>query len=145
MTTPNDPASIPAPNPNWSHAPQPGNYVNSVAVSGDGATVVGGTFKHTYSAAAVARPRQTPGPDGQAAASTATADYGVYCYNGSGGALRWSDVFNAYEGVYWVAVSAEVRGRRRAARGAHHLMPGFCALTMRPMERFYSITALLRG
>lgn len=115
MTTPNDPTSVPSPTPNWTHSPQPGNYVNSVAVSGDGGTVIGGTFKHTYSAEAVARPRRTPGPDGQAAASTATADYGVYCYNGSGGSLRWSDVFNAYEGVYWVAVSAD--GSRAAAGG----------------------------
>lgn len=115
MTTPTSPTSVPSPTPNWSHSPQPGNYVNSVAVSGDGATVVGGTFKHSYSEA-VARPRRTPAEGStNAAAAGTTANYGVYCYNGSGGSLRWSDVFAAYEGVYWVAVSAD--GSRAAAGG----------------------------
>lgn len=118
MTTPSTSTSVPSPTANWIHTPQPGNYVNSVAVSADGGTVIGGTFKHTYSEG-VARPRRTPAAEAEGQAATAPAaastDYGVYCYDGGSGALRWSDVFAAYEGVYWVTVSSD--GSRAAAGG----------------------------
>lgn len=100
-------SSVPSPTPNWSHAPQAGDYINSIAVSADGGTVVGGTFKHTYSGSS-ARSRRAP-------TVAPTTNFGVYCYEGESGTLRWSDVFAAYEGVYWVAVSAD--GSRAAAGG----------------------------
>jgi WD40 repeat protein len=67
-------------------------YINSVAVSGDGSKVVGGTFFHQYGAAVDA--------------GGETGSFGTYCWS-SDGTLLWQDVFAGWQGVYWVAISAD--------------------------------------
>lgn len=85
---------------------QPGTtpyYINSVAISGDGSRVVGGTFFHSYGATTnrTAAPAKAPAASGGGSDGT----YGVYCYNAAGTAL-WQDTFQAWQGVYWVDISA---------------------------------------
>lgn len=107
-------AQIPNKQPAWKISPANGKYyINSVAVSADGGRVVGGTFFHSYGATEPRRgPARLP-----AAGSTVSPDdgtFGVYCYSGSGQPL-WKDEFAGWQGVYWVALSAD--GSRAAAGG----------------------------
>lgn len=107
----------PAQTPTWKIAPQAQpRYINSVAVSEDGGTVIGGTFYHSYGSAPAAR-RSSTLADAVTKPGLATTDtFGTYCYNGNG-SLRWKDEFLAAEGVYWVAVSADAG---RAAAGGYY-------------------------
>lgn len=110
MTTPTS-----SPTPLWTAAPlAAASYVNSVAVSADGGTVVGGTFKHTYPKSQAAR-HGAPEVAPVAEVDATTPNQGMFCYNGSNGSLRWKDEIVSTEGVYWVAVSAD--GSRAAAGG----------------------------
>jgi WD40 repeat protein len=129
MTTPcssdsSGPASAPVypiQAPTWKIAPQAlPRYINSVAVSSDGGTVIGGTFYHSYSSAPEAR-RSSTIADKEAKMKEDAADtFGTYCYNGDG-SLRWKREFLAEEGVYWVAVSADAT--KAAAGGYFSLSP----------------------
>ena len=98
--------------PVWKVSPSAGNYINSVDVTPDGAKVVGGTFYYKYSAT------QSRHKSGQVAVpavvATETGTFGTYCYNKSG-ALLWKNEFAGWQGVYWVAISAN--GARAAAGG----------------------------
>ena len=95
--------------PTWKIAPQAlPRYINSVAVSADGNTVIGGTFYHSYGSAPAARRSSTVADKVTAAGKVkaAVADtFGTYCYNGDG-SLRSQSEFLAAEGVYWVGVGA---------------------------------------
>lgn len=75
----------------WQQQLDPPYYVNSTAISADGKVVVAGTFFHNYGGG-------TP---------VAQADqFGTFCFDNYGNQL-WADKFVGYEGVYWVAVSAD--------------------------------------
>jgi hypothetical protein len=112
--TPDLAAQIPNKKPVWKISPAGGKYyINSVAVSADGGRVVGGTFYHAYPKTESRRgpallpvAGETPSPD--------DGTFGVYCYSGSGQPL-WNDEFAGWQGVYWVALSAD--GSRAAAGG----------------------------
>lgn len=118
-----NPAPAPAPIPQladkqpvWKISPGGDNrYINSVAVSADGGRVVGGTFYHHYSAGESRRgpaaPTPVPPPPNP---SSETGVFGVYCYNAAG-ERQWADEFTGWQGVYWVAISAD--GARAAAGG----------------------------
>ncbi len=126
MTAPKDssaPSSpiYPSQAPTWKIAPQAQpRYINSVAVSDDGGTVMGGTFYHSYGSAPAARRSSTVADHATPARLVTTDTFGAYCYNAAGG-LRWKDEFLAAEGVYWVAVSAD--GGRAAAGGYYSFSP----------------------
>lgn len=103
--------------PTWKISPA-GNkyYINSVAVSADGSRVLGGTFYHHYGPGELRRaPGAVAAPTPQPAApSPEDGTFGVYCYNAAG-QLEWKDEFAGWQGVYWVALSAN--GARAAAGG----------------------------
>jgi WD40 repeat protein len=101
--------------PAWQVSPANGKYfVNSVAVSADGSRVVGGTFHHIYGEKESRRGPAQPAVAGPNNASPENGTYGVYCYNATG-QLQWKDEFEGWQGVYWVALSAD--GSRAAAGG----------------------------
>lgn len=102
--------------PAWKISPAGGKYfINSVAVSADGGRVVGGTFYHHYGPAESRRaPAVAPTPSGGGQPSPDDGTFGVYCYDGAG-RLQWKDEFAGWQGVYWVALSAD--GARAAAGG----------------------------
>jgi WD40 repeat protein len=77
----------------WQAAPTPGEYINSVATTADGRSCVAGTFFHSYS------------QDRRSGDLSNLGHYGIYCWDATG-ALQWSNAFDGYEGVYWVAISA---------------------------------------
>ena len=83
--------------PAWSVNPQPQvtHYVNSVAISANAGTVVGGTYYHAYNDSANHKPSIAP-----------SFPVGVFAYDKTGKGL-WSHVFSATEGVYWVALSRD--------------------------------------
>lgn len=85
--------------------------INSVAVSADGSRVVGGTFFHSYSAT---ESRRGPAQPAAVVPPSESGTFGVYCYNAAG-AQQWKDEFQGWQGVYWVALSAN--GARAAAGG----------------------------
>lgn len=95
--------------PTWKVSPA-GNkyYINSVAVSADGSRVLGGTFYHHYGPGELRRAPGAPAP------SPEDGTFGVYCYNAAG-QPEWKDEFAGWQGVYWVALSAN--GTRAAAGG----------------------------
>lgn len=103
--------------PTWRISPANGNYyVNSVAVSADGSRVLGGTFYHSYGQDEL---RRAPGKSAPIAPTPGTPSpedgtFGVYCYNAAG-QREWADEFAGWQGVYWVALSAN--GARAAAGG----------------------------
>lgn len=105
--------------PTWSVSPANGKYyVNSVAVSADSTRVLCGTFYHHYGKGELRRapgtpavPAATPAP---ATPSPEDGTFGVYCYNALS-QLAWKDEFAGWQGVYWVALSAN--GARAAAGG----------------------------
>lgn len=87
--------------PGWSVSPgSTSYYINSVAVSADGSRTIAGTFLHTYATAG-----RQPANGALPAAATDTGTFGTYCYNADG-QLQWKDEFNGWQGVYWVAISA---------------------------------------
>jgi WD40 repeat protein len=102
--------------PVWSVSPANGQYfINSVAVSADGQRVVGGTFYHVYGGTQTRREdvagflsAASPG------ASTDDGTFGTYCYDAKGNPL-WKNEFTGWQGVYWVAISAD--GSHAAAGG----------------------------
>ncbi|MBC7366049.1 MAG: hypothetical protein H7343_04425 [Undibacterium sp.] len=85
--------------------------MNSVAASADGSRVVGGTFYHKYSPG---ESRRAPAQRSGGAVPSESGRFGVYCYDAAGRAL-WSNEFDGWQGVYWVALSAN--GQRAAAGG----------------------------
>ena len=88
--------------PSWQRSPgQPTYYINSVAVSGDGGRVVGGTFFHAYGASSRSAEFLA-----KTTAASSQGTYGTYCYNADG-SLLWKDEFNGYEGVYWTDISTD--------------------------------------
>jgi hypothetical protein len=95
-------AAIPSPTPSsvlplWSkqpNAPNPPEFINSVAISGDGNVVVAGTFCHLYA------PIPNPPPCSE------SAQFGTYIWDGQGNALK-GDLFNGWQGVYWVGASRD--------------------------------------
>ncbi len=90
----------------WAHAPNPGTYINSVAISGDGSKAVGGTFYHGYG--------------GRNKSASEYNDFGIYCYSNLG-ELLWSDVFEGWQGVYWVDISND--GKYAASGGWYSSNP----------------------
>ncbi|MBA3849291.1 MAG: hypothetical protein C0502_04765 [Opitutus sp.] len=102
--------------PLWKVSPANGSYyINSVAVSADGSRVVAGTFYHVYGAGESRRspPGATPPPVATPSSSD-NGTFGTYGYDQTG-RLLWKDEFQGWQGVYWVAVSAD--GSRAAAGG----------------------------
>ncbi len=99
--------------PTWKKSPisSPQEYVNSVAISGDGQTIVAGTFFFPYAAGA---------KHSQADAKLITV--GTFAWNAKGKSL-WQDEFQATEGVYWVGLSRD--GRWAAAAGLAASANGF--------------------
>src|SRR5215470_2006770 len=83
--------------PRWKHSPitSPVEYVNSVAISDDGSTVVAGTYFFPYAAGAKHSP-----------ADAKLITVGTFAWNAKG-KLLWRDKFQATEGVYWVALSSD--------------------------------------
>lgn len=86
----------------WPLSPDPGKFVNSVAISADGSRIAAGTFFHDYSSSKTTSTRRlsTPTGDGN------WGEYGTYVW-GADGTLLYSDRFVGWEGVYWVALSAD--------------------------------------
>jgi WD40 repeat protein len=78
----------------WQTTPTSGEYINSVATTADGRTSVAGTFFHSYS------------QDRRAGDQSNQGHYGIYCWDATG-QLQWSNTFDGYEGVYWVAISSD--------------------------------------
>ncbi len=98
--------------PVWNLSPGASTYyINSVAISGDGSKVVGGTFYHSYG---TSTRYDTVGTKPAPAKAGTTDSFGIYCYNQSGTAL-WSQQISHYEGVYWVDISTD--GAYAAAGG----------------------------
>lgn len=96
--------------PVWKISPSGGKYfVNSVAVSADGDRVIAGTFFHTYGANESRR-----GPARRSVSSSENGTFGTYCYDATGRQL-WANEFTGWQGVYWVAISAD--GAKAAAGG----------------------------
>lgn len=92
--------------PKWKACPLPKlkEYVNSVAISGDGSKVAAGKYFHDYS------------PDlGHNPAAAQTKKVGMFVWNGAGAPL-WNHIFEATEGIYWVALSRD--GNWAASGGA---------------------------
>lgn len=81
--------------PSWKVSPisSPAEYVNSVAISGDGGTVISGTFYFPYAAGVK-----------HSSADVQPITVGTFAWSAKGASL-WQDKFQATEGVYWVAVS----------------------------------------
>jgi WD40 repeat protein len=99
--------------PAWTKSPisTPQEYVNSVAISGDGQTIVAGTFYFPYAAGA---------KHSQADAKLITV--GTFAWNAKGKSL-WQDKFQATEGVYWVGLSRD--GQWAASAGLAASANGF--------------------
>ncbi len=118
MTNPPAPALPPGTTdkaPQWKISPANGKYyINSVAVSADGEHVVGGTFYHHYNPTESRRGPALPASPVGNGSSPDDGKFGVYCYDASG-RLLWADEFEGWQGVYWVAISAD--GSRAAAGG----------------------------
>lgn len=76
--------------PVWSKTLKKNTYVNSVGISNDGSRVVAGNFFHSYNGSA----------------KSSQNNYGTYCFDKSG-KLLYKDVFSAWEGVYWTAISGD--------------------------------------
>lgn len=97
----------------WTATPisTPQEYINSVAISQDGGTVVAGTFFFPYAAGAK-----------HSAADATPITVGTFAWNAAGKSL-WQDKFQATEGVYWVAVSRD--GKWAAAVGLSAPGQGF--------------------
>lgn len=101
--------------PTWKVSPSNGKYyVNSVAVSADGSRVLCGTFYHHYGKGELRRAPGTPPAPAPKTPSPEDGTFGVYCYNAAG-QPQWKDEFAGWQGVYWVALSAN--GARAAAGG----------------------------
>jgi WD40 repeat protein len=99
--------------PVWTDSPisSPQEYINSVAISQDGGTVVAGTYYFPYGAGAK-----------HSAADTQQITVGAFAWNAKGKQI-WQDKFLATEGVYWVAVSRN--GKWAAACGRTTQAQGF--------------------
>src|SRR5580704_1799550 len=99
--------------PSWKSAPisKPQEYVNSVAISGDGGTVLAGTYFFPYSAGAK-----------HSSSDTAPITVGTFAWNAQG-KLLWQDKFQATEGVYWVGLSRD--GQWAASAGLAASANGF--------------------
>jgi WD40 repeat protein len=81
--------------PTWTHNPLPGSkqlYINSVGISKNAQSAICGNYYYDYSKTA------------NHTTSAPTFEVGTFFYNAKG-KLQWKDVFQATEGVYWVAVS----------------------------------------
>jgi WD40 repeat protein len=90
----------------WKACPLPKmkEYVNSVAISGDGSKVAAGKYFHNY------------GPDlGHILAAAQKKKVGIFVWDGSGKPL-WDHIFESTEGIYWVALSRD--GKWAASGGA---------------------------
>jgi|HubBroStandDraft_1064217.scaffolds.fasta_scaffold00017_104 WD40 repeat protein len=100
-------------NASWTVTPvsKPQEYINSVAISQDGSTVVAGTFYFPYAAGAK-----------HSNADVSQITVGTFAWNAKGKSL-WQDEFQATEGVYWVAVSRD--GSWAAAAGLSAPGQGF--------------------
>jgi WD40 repeat protein len=99
--------------PTWTKMPisTPQEYVNSVAISGDGQTIVAGTFYFPYAAGAK-----------HSQADVQLIPVGTFAWNAKGKSL-WQDKFQATEGVYWVSLSRD--GQWAAAAGLAAAANGF--------------------
>jgi WD40 repeat protein len=92
----------------WKRSPisSPVEYVNSVAISDDGGTVVAGTYFFPYAGGAKHSP-----------ADAKLITVGTFAWNAKGKSL-WSDEFQATEGVYWVALSSDGQWAAGCGRSA---------------------------
>jgi WD40 repeat protein len=99
--------------PKWKASPisTPQEYINSVAISADGQTVVGGTYYFPYGAGAK-----------HSAADTPPIPVGTFAWDTNGKSL-WKDQFQATEGVYWVGLSRD--GKWAASSGRSAQAQGF--------------------
>ena len=90
--------------PVWKKNPLPkvGQYINSVGISGNGKTVIGGTYFYDYAKNAKHTTTQP------------AFTVGVFIWNAKG-KLQWKDEFSATEGVYWLACLVTARVPRQAA------------------------------
>jgi WD40 repeat protein len=91
---------IAGPTPSWTQTPNSGFQINSTALSADGSVLLTGTSIESKS----------------------SNGFAVYCYHTADGInvnLLWSDSLgqNAYDGVFWVALSAD--GNYAAAGGSY--------------------------
>jgi WD40 repeat protein len=93
----------------WQYPMVPTNEINSTAISGDGSRCIAGTWDGPYQ-------NHVPPP---------TAEYVVNCWDRSANPPNplWSDPFEAHEGVFVVAISAD--GSRAAAGGWKKIGKGF--------------------
>lgn len=87
-----------APIPPWPLTPDPGKFVNSVAISADGSRIAAGTFFHDYSSKVAGTRALSSAADGN------WGQYGTYVWQADG-TLLYADTFEGYEGVYWVSLS----------------------------------------
>ena len=72
----------------WEKVLRVGTYVNSADISSDGNKVIGGNFYHKYGGNS----------------DEMKEIFGVFCFDSLGNEL-WKDEFEAWQGVYWVAIS----------------------------------------
>lgn len=125
----------------WQQTPQPGCYINSVAISADGGTLAAGTFFHVYSSSSVGDQALGENPvraktaalQASATAAGATSDpsqYGTFVtqvYSRAGEVIfEWS--FQGWQGVYWVDLSANAAVV--ASGGWYHGSPDYCGFVM---------------
>ena len=91
----------------WQKTPETGHFINSVACSADGTRVIAGTFLHTYpkSDAYATTFAKRRGLQADIDLDT-TGMFHTYCWDYQGN-LLWSVLSSTYEGVYWVAMSAD--------------------------------------
>lgn len=120
--------AAPIQNPVWQikpFTPDPSSgqhtpFINSVAITGDGTKVVGGTFYHNYGTTQSALEGNAPTTaatnDGQ------TGTWGTYCYDKTG-KLLWKNEFAGWQGVYWVDISTN--GAYAAAGGWFSSTPSY--------------------
>lgn len=99
--------------PSWKSTPisKPQEYVNSVAISADGSTVVAGTYFFPYTAGAK-----------HSSTDVAPITVGTFAWNAHG-KLLWQDKFQATEGIYWVSLSRD--GKWAASGGLAAPAQGF--------------------
>jgi WD40 repeat protein len=100
--------------PTWTAQPSTSPYyINSVAISGNAAVTVAGTFFHSYSQASAVAPDDP-----------SLGTFGTYAYNAAGKQI-WKDEFTGWQGVYWVDVSMDGAWAASGGWFSHTPIAGF--------------------
>lgn len=106
----------------WSRMPTAGYFINSVSISANGQRIAAGTFFHDYSqssADASAARRLSSEPD---ETPSQFGEFGTYVWDAAGNLLM-SQVFEGWQGVYWVDLAAD--GTSVASCGWYQALPAY--------------------